>query len=101
LAHAEALLNGREPVAALASAGEAAALASVGGLVESEWRAWSLAALAARGMGDQAQAQKHAVAARAAFDRLPQAIGPGEFNTWLTRPDIRRMRTQFAKGDTR
>jgi tetratricopeptide (TPR) repeat protein len=84
-----ALLAHAETARDFGAAAEAASLAAAGGLIESEWRA-SLAA--ARSASDPAHARKYAEAAQAAFARLPQAIGPAEFQTWEARPDIRRVR---------
>jgi tetratricopeptide (TPR) repeat protein len=92
---AEALLLGRDPQTALTNALEAQKTFTLCDQQESEWRAWLIAALASRSAGDSGKAREYALLASQSLSKLEQRLGPTNFNTYLSRPDVQRLRKQL------
>jgi len=87
MAAAEAALARKDAQKALSLAAQVQERAAAGGQLESQWRAWSLAARANADLGnaDQFVAQtKKSVA----LDELQQQWGPDAFKRYTYRPDI-------------
>jgi hypothetical protein len=56
--------------------------------LESEWRAWLIAAQASSQLGDQAKAAEQIAQAKSVRTKMEQQWGADAFKTYLTRPDI-------------
>ncbi len=61
----------------------------------SEWHALLLAAQASHNMGDKNTARGYAMRARDALLKLEQRWGSENYNSYLSRPDIQRLRRQL------
>ncbi len=88
LALAEALLASGDAQGALEMAKQAQARFAKSGQQESEWRAWIVAALASRRLGDKTTAQEQLARGKEALSRLQQKWGTEVFNHYLARPDV-------------
>ncbi|MFS8084418.1 MAG: hypothetical protein ACMG6H_02225, partial [Acidobacteriota bacterium] len=62
---------------------------------ESEWRAWLIKALASQKGSNQEQARQSAAAAVTVLSSLEQQWGSSNFQTYLARPDIQKLRAQL------
>jgi tetratricopeptide (TPR) repeat protein len=88
LAQAEAALKANSPETAQTLALQAQQRFATGGQLESEWRAWLIAAQASLQLGDKPKADEQLNEARSARTRLEQQWGAEAFKTYLSRPDI-------------
>ena len=100
LALAEASVEAGAWQKALTAAQEAQSSFARLGVLESEWRSWSLAARASRLARNKAQASKYASRANETLARLRQKWGAQTYNQYLGRPDIqfqtRRLNESLA-----
>jgi tetratricopeptide (TPR) repeat protein len=64
---------------------------------ESLWRAWSIAALARKQLGDQARAREEAAKADATFSDLDQKSRAAGFANYSARPDVHALREKLSK----
>ncbi|HYY55738.1 MAG TPA: tetratricopeptide repeat protein, partial [Pyrinomonadaceae bacterium] len=96
LALAEALLEDGDSQGALARALEAQERLARAGQLESEWRAWLLAARASRNKGDNLAARNQLERAANILSQLEQKWGQAVFSIYLTRPDIRSLHKQLG-----
>ena len=92
---AEALLLARDSQTALTNALEAQKTFGRCGQQESEWRAWLIAALASRGAGDSGKTREYALQSSESLSKLEQRLGAANFNSYLSRPDVQRLRKQL------
>jgi serine/threonine protein kinase/Flp pilus assembly protein TadD len=88
LAQAEAALRSNDAKNALSLAIQAQEKFARGGQLESEWRAWLLAARASQQLGDQQKAEQQLQNAREVRTRLEQQWGADAFKAYTLRPDI-------------
>jgi tetratricopeptide (TPR) repeat protein len=88
LAQAEAALKANTPETAQTLALQAQQRFASGGQLESEWRAWLIAAQASQQLGDKPKAEEQLNQARSARARLQQLWGAEAFKTYISRPDI-------------
>jgi tetratricopeptide (TPR) repeat protein len=63
----------------------------------SEWRALVVAAVASERSGDKNKAQEYALRAKASESDLEQRWSKDYFNTFLSRPDVQRLRKQLGQ----
>lgn len=63
--------------------------------IESEWRAWVVAALASRAGGQEAQAREYARKATELLTKLEQKWGADAFSSYVNRPDVQQLRKQL------
>jgi tetratricopeptide (TPR) repeat protein len=96
LALAESALNQRDARSALESATLAQARFAKAGQQESEWRAWLIAALASRQLGERDKAVEQLGHARTVLSQLEQKWGAEAFKVYLTRPDIQVYYKQLS-----
>jgi serine/threonine protein kinase/Tfp pilus assembly protein PilF len=61
----------------------------------SDWRALAIAAQASQNLGDKSTAREYAVRARASLSKLDQRWGSENFNSYLGRSDVQRLRKQL------
>ena len=85
---AEVALKGGDPKTALTLATQAQERFARGTQLESEWRAWAIAARASRDLGDNNTAQEQLRSAEATRARLEQQWGAEIFRKYAARPDI-------------
>ena len=88
LACAEVSLQGKDAETASKLAAEAQERFARGGQLESEWRAWAIAAQASQKLGDNNKAQEQTKSAEAARSKLEQQWGIDAFKQYAARPDI-------------
>jgi tetratricopeptide (TPR) repeat protein len=88
LAQAEAALKANSADTALTLALQAQQRFATGGQLESEWRAWLIAAQASQLLGDKNKADEQLTQAKSARSRLEQQWGAESFKTYVLRPDI-------------
>ncbi|HEY6802536.1 MAG TPA: tetratricopeptide repeat protein [Pyrinomonadaceae bacterium] len=88
LAQAEAALKANSPESALTLALQAQQRFATGGQLESEWRAWLIAARASQQLGDKAKADDQLNQSKIARAKLEQQWGAEAFKTYVSRPDI-------------
>nr|MBA3319965.1 tetratricopeptide repeat protein [Pyrinomonadaceae bacterium] len=86
---AQALLAGGDGAGAFAAALAAGESFSRLGHPASEWRAWLVASRASRLAGDSARAEAFGARAATAQSRLRQQWATGDYDSYLTRPDVR------------
>ncbi|MDT4896109.1 MAG: eukaryotic-like serine/threonine-protein kinase [Acidobacteriota bacterium] len=96
LALAEVLLESKDAHGALTNALEAQARFKGGGQLESEWRAWIVAARASRLKRDERSASEQFVHAAEALSELRQRWGDVASNAYLARPDIQVSHKQLG-----
>ncbi|HVG32667.1 MAG TPA: tetratricopeptide repeat protein [Pyrinomonadaceae bacterium] len=89
LALAEVLLESNDPTLASLKASEAQQRFARAGQLESEWRAWLILARASRQKGDDLTAQQQLTKSTELLMQLQQKWGTENFNSYLTRPDVR------------
>lgn len=97
LALAEAMMATGDSQGALKVALEAQQAFARGGHQESEWRAWLFAALARRNLGDSSGSRKYASSAAQSLAQLEQRWGSDNYNSYLSRPDIKRLRQKLSE----
>ena len=97
IALAEALLLARDSQTALTNALEAQKTFTRCGQRGWEWRAWLIAALASRSAGDTGKAREYALQASESVSKLEQRLGTANFNSYLNRPDVQRLRKQLSE----
>ena len=85
---AEVSVQGNDPETALKLAAQAQERLARGGQLESEWRAWAIAAQASKKLGDSNKAQEQSKNADATRSKLQQQWGPDTFKQYAARPDI-------------
>ena len=95
LALAEALLETGDARGALQHAEQVQERCHRLGKQDSEWRALLIAARATQQIGDHAKAMDLVSRASGGLSTLEQKWGGGDYNSYLTRPDIRRYRGQL------
>ena len=61
----------------------------------SEWRAWLIAAQASRRQQDEAKVVEYATRAAGLLTALEKTFGTSDYNTYLSRPDVRQYRKQL------
>jgi serine/threonine protein kinase/tetratricopeptide (TPR) repeat protein len=88
LACAEVALKGKDAQTALTLATQAEERFARGLQLESEWRAWAIAARASKELGDSNSAQEQMKNAEAARSKLEQQWGAEAFKLYAARPDI-------------
>jgi tetratricopeptide (TPR) repeat protein/predicted Ser/Thr protein kinase len=88
LAQAEASLKSKDAQGALTLALQSQEKFAKGGQLESEWRAWLMAARVSQELGDQAKADEYYKNARDVRSRMEQQWGVDAFKGYILRPDI-------------
>ena len=88
LAQAEAALKANSAETARTLALEAQSKFAHGGQLESEWRAWLIAAQGSHMLGDKSKADEQFIASRNARSKLEQQWGADAFKLYISRPDI-------------
>jgi serine/threonine protein kinase/Tfp pilus assembly protein PilF len=92
---AEATLLAGDPLAASSNAKQAGEIFARLGQQASEWRALLIAAQATQNLGDKNAAREYAMRARDTLSKLEQRWGSENFNGYLRRPDVQRLRKQL------
>ena len=95
LALAEAMLLAGDSQGALERAIKAQTTFGQLGRQASEWRALLVAALSSQNLGDKNSARGYAVRASETLSKLEQRWGTQNYNTYLSRPDVQRLRRQL------
>jgi serine/threonine protein kinase/Tfp pilus assembly protein PilF len=95
LVFAEATLLAGDSLAASSNAKQAAEIFARLGQQASEWRALLMTAQAAHNLGDKNAAREYAMRARDTLFKLEQRWGTENFNSYLRRPDVQRLRKQL------
>jgi len=101
LAFAEILILANDGPAAKTSALQAQATFERAGELDSEWRAWLLAARASELAGDKSAMKEYAARADSRCEGLQQKWGKDAYDGYLQRPDIRSYRNDLAQILTR
>jgi serine/threonine protein kinase len=65
------------------------------GQAASEWRALAIAAQASQNLGDKRTAREYAMRARDSLSKLDQRWGTENYNSYLSRSDVQRLRKQL------
>lgn len=97
LALAEVLLSGNDSKGALENALEAQKMFARSGQMDSEWRAWLIAARASDLSGNKSAAQDYASRADRLCAGLEQKWSKEAYEGYLRRPDIQNYRNQVAQ----
>jgi tetratricopeptide (TPR) repeat protein len=97
LAFAEALLLAGDSADALTNALQAQESFAQRGQQAWQWRAFLIAALASKARGDNAKTREYALQASELVSKLEQRWGAANFNSYLSRPDIQRLRRQLSE----
>lgn len=92
---AEALLLASDSKGAAENAVQAAEVFLRLGQEESAWRALTISAQAEQNRGDKTRAREYALRARQSLSKLEQRLNPGNYQSYLTRPDVQRLRKQL------
>ena len=95
LALAEAMLLANDAKGALSAALQAQEIFARGEQKESEWRAWLIAASGSQKGGEANKAHDYALKANEALSSLQQRWGTENYNSYLSRSDIQRLRKQL------
>jgi serine/threonine protein kinase/Tfp pilus assembly protein PilF len=95
LIFAETLLISGDLQAAGSNAEQAADTFIQLGQEESAWRALTLAAQASQNLGDKTKAREYALKARDSLSKLEQRWNAESYKSYLSRPDIQRLRKQL------
>jgi serine/threonine protein kinase/Tfp pilus assembly protein PilF len=95
LALAETMLVSGDSQAAANNAQQAAAIFLRLGQEESAWRSLTIAALASQNLGDKTNAREYALKARDSLSKLEQRWNAESYKSYLSRPDIQRLRKQL------
>jgi serine/threonine protein kinase/Tfp pilus assembly protein PilF len=96
LMHGEVALAAGDTQTAMSSATEAQQRFAGAKQRESEWRAWSIKAVASQKVGDQALAKQSAIQAEAILASLEQAWGRDYYQSYLARPDVGALRKRLG-----
>jgi tetratricopeptide (TPR) repeat protein len=97
LARSVALLENGDAQAALETALKAQEGFARSGRQDSEWRAWLIAARAAKRQGDNPRALELAMHAAEVFSTLQQKWQPEAFRVYQERPDVQYFRRQLEE----
>jgi protein involved in temperature-dependent protein secretion len=102
LAHAQmalatSMLLAGDSGAALSSALQAQQVCERLGQPASEWQALLLAAQASQNTGDKTKAREYAMRAKDTLSRLEQRWGSENYNSYLSRPDVQRLKKQLEQ----
>jgi serine/threonine protein kinase/tetratricopeptide (TPR) repeat protein len=97
LALAETILESGDAPNALTTALRAQESTARIGDQEGEWRAWLIAAPAAKSAGDQMKAHEYSARAAELLSQLEQKWGTDVFNGYLARPDIQYRRKRLSE----
>jgi len=92
---AEMMLASRESQHALEKALQAQQAFSNSGRLDSEWRAWLIAALAGQQAGHEEMAREFASKAKDSFDKFEQRLGTAASQGYLSRKDIQSFQQQL------
>ena len=95
LALAEAMLLAGDSRAASSNALQAQQVFGRLGQPASEWRALLVAAQASQNLGDKIKAREYAMRARDLLSKLEQRWGSENYQSYLSRTDIQRLRKQL------
>lgn len=95
LALAEAYLAANDTQRAIASAKQSQGFFSTAGLAESEWRAWLIEGLASQKAGERDNARDYRTHAVDLLSSLQQKWGAEVYQSYISRPDIRKYRGQL------
>jgi serine/threonine protein kinase/tetratricopeptide (TPR) repeat protein len=63
----------------------------------SQWQALLIAAQASQNLGDKSTAREYAMRARETLSKLEQRWGSENYNSYLRRPDVQRLRKQLEQ----
>src|SRR4029077_8716940 len=96
-AYATALLLAGDSRSALTNAQQAQEVFARLGQIESEWQALLIAAQASENLGDKNQAREYAMRAKDTFAKLEQRWGGEDYKSYLSRPDVQRLRRQLEQ----
>jgi hypothetical protein len=96
LALAQAQLETGDAQNALTNALRAQERFNHGGQLESEWRAWLIAALASWRQGNEGAAREQSAHAKEVLSQLEQKWGPDAYSSYLSRPDIQTLHTKLG-----
>lgn len=96
LALAEAALESGDASVALKNAQQAQERFARASQLESEWRAWLVAALASQKQRDEAAARSYTERAGQILSSLEQKWGTDAFQSYMARPDIQIYRKQLG-----
>jgi hypothetical protein len=97
LALSEALLEDGDAQGALETALTAQQSFTRSGQQHSEWRAWLIAALASRQLGNHAAAGEYAVHADDLLSKMRQEWDTETYISYLSRPDIQHYRERISE----
>jgi serine/threonine protein kinase/Tfp pilus assembly protein PilF len=97
LALAEATLVSGDPQGAANLALQAAGVFGRLGQQASSWRSLVVLALASEKSGDKSKAQEYAVQANESWSKLEQSWGKENRGSFLTRPDVQRLKKQIDR----
>ncbi len=92
---AAAMLIAGDSRAAVGNALQAQEVFARLGQLESEWQSLLIAAQASENLGDKSQAREYAMRAKDTFSKLEQRWGSEDYKSYLSRPDIQRLRKQL------
>ena len=98
LALAETMLLSGDSQGAVSNAVQARDVFTRLGQQASEWRALAVAALASARLGDKNKAQEYASRAKESGAALEQRWNKDNWNTFLARPDVQRLRKQLDRA---
>jgi serine/threonine protein kinase len=94
LTYAEALLKNDDPKEAGTIARDAQQRFAHNNQYESEWRAWLVAALASVKLNEYASAREQVAHVDTLLANLEQKWGVDSYNSYLARPDVKRLRKE-------
>jgi hypothetical protein len=100
LACAEMMLDSRQSQPALEKALQAQEAFSRSGRLDSEWRAWLIAARASQQLGHEAIAQEFASKAKDCLAKLEQRLGSDWSRGYLSRKDIQNFQQQLNQASS-
>jgi hypothetical protein len=98
LAQAEAMMENNQSQPALETALRAQESFARFGQMDSEWRAWLVAARAAQRMGDKTKSREYAGQSEARLSSLGQKWSSEAYNGYLARPDVKNFRSQLNQA---
>jgi len=96
-AFAAALLLAGDSRSAATNAVQAQEVFARLGQSESEWQALLIAAQASENLGEKNQAREYAMRAKDTFAKLEQRWGSEDYKSYLSRPDIQRLRKELEQ----
>ncbi len=92
---AETLLLAKDSQGALTNALQAGESFQRFGQLASDWRAYTIAALASQNLGDKTRTREYAMRAKDSLSKLEHRWNTESFNSYLSRPDIDRLKKQL------